>query len=640
MPHLVPEDAVMEHAVVPEAKRFCGSCNEKVNKEKGHCPKCGKPYSFQPTLRSGDILADQFVVVGPIAFGGLGWIYLAKDIALSRWVVLKGLLDAEDEASASVAVAERQFLAQVKHPNIVGVYTFVSRGREGFIVMEFVPGKTLRDIRKERGPLPPAEAMAYIHRVLSAFTYLHGQEPPLIYCDFKPENCLVDGEDVKLIDLGGVRRADEIEGDVYGTVGYSAPEAAEQPSPSSDLYTVARSLAVLILEFKGFQGVYKNSIPPQEEHPVLEKHESLYRFLVKATREKPEKRFKQAEEMAEQLEGVLHEVAAVEHGVVKSRESTIFDGDRLLFNAPEFTGKIGVDLDPLLAGPDPRWVPLPKLDAHDSAASALMSHLSISNPVRRLASMRLAYHRYSDSIQAPMFVALTMLEEPDASNELMRYLPGLAGTWQAQWVIGCFEMKQKNYKEAFRSFDEVFGEFPGEVAPQLAMTMCMELAGAVELATDDYLRLIKLDPQMPSALFGLARCYRAAGKSQEAVDVLSKVSAASLLHARAQLIRIQLLLEGGKEGDRFQGVVKAMELADSLKLEQEVMLRVSLGIRSLALDLILKGEAPPAGSHLNENVIRTELELVLRKLAASIKDLPEKVELIQKANRVRVVTWW
>ncbi len=57
-------------------------------------------------------------------------------------------------------MAERQFLASVKHPNIVGIYNFVNNGSEGFIVMEYVGGKTLKEIRKERGVLPVTEAIA------------------------------------------------------------------------------------------------------------------------------------------------------------------------------------------------------------------------------------------------------------------------------------------------------------------------------------------------------------------------------------------------------------------------------------------------------------------------------------------------
>src|SRR5579862_9357328 len=282
LPSLDPLQSLMADPVVPERKRYCNNCNAKLNHEKGFCPMCGHEYSFLPTLKPGDLVAGQYEVKGAMAFGGLGWIYLAWDKTLSRWVVLKGLLNSKDEASAAAALAERQFLAAVKHPKIVGIYNFVNYGTEGYIVMEYVGGKTLKQMRQDRGPLPVEEAIAYIYAILPAFGYLARQG--MVYCDFKPDNCMLEDDDVKLIDMGGVRRVDDTEGDIYGTKGYSAPEANEAPSFVSDLYTVARTLAVLILEFK-FQSAYEYSLPTPQEQPLFAQHESLYRFLLKATRQ-------------------------------------------------------------------------------------------------------------------------------------------------------------------------------------------------------------------------------------------------------------------------------------------------------------------------------------------------------------------
>src|SRR5438067_2351281 len=86
----------------------------------------------------------QRLVVGALAHGGLGWIYLAVDRAVSdRWVVLKGLLDTGDEDALAAAVSERRFLAEIEHPNIVRIYNFVehldqrSGTLDGYIVMEY-----------------------------------------------------------------------------------------------------------------------------------------------------------------------------------------------------------------------------------------------------------------------------------------------------------------------------------------------------------------------------------------------------------------------------------------------------------------------------------------------------------------------
>ena len=214
LPQLAPENVIIANPQVPPNKRFCGNpvCHDAqgnptplTRREVGFCPACGKPYSFIPSLKPNDVVADQYEVKGCLAYGGLGWVYLAKDTMLNRWVVLKGLLNATDESAAAAAVAERQFLAAVKHPNIVGIYNFVTRGTEGFIVMEYVNGTSVKTLRKERGPLPPAEAIAYVHRILGAFAYLHGSG--MVYCDMKPDNFMLEGlpPDVKLIDMGGVR---------------------------------------------------------------------------------------------------------------------------------------------------------------------------------------------------------------------------------------------------------------------------------------------------------------------------------------------------------------------------------------------------------------------------------------------------
>ncbi|MGD0559715.1 MAG: serine/threonine protein kinase, partial [Streptosporangiaceae bacterium] len=328
VPYRDPASAILSNPEVPENRRFCGSCDQPVGR--GHvgragltevfCRNCGSRFSFTPKLVAGDLVAGQYEVLGCLAFGGLGWIYLAKDHNVSdRWVVLKGLLNAGDADALAAAVAERQFLAQVEHPNIVRIYNFVQYADAGYIVMEYVGGESLKDIRRG-GPVPIAHAIAYAIEVLPALGYLHDRG--LVYCDFKPDNVIQTEEQLKLIDMGGVRT---IEGDaaIYGTVGYQAPEIAEEgPSPSSDLFTIARSLAVLTFDFKGFQGQYKFTLP--DGVPVLENNESFARLLRRGTNADPDNRFDSAEAMAEQLTGVLREVLAVDDGVQRPAFSKLF----------------------------------------------------------------------------------------------------------------------------------------------------------------------------------------------------------------------------------------------------------------------------------------------------------------------------
>ena len=199
----------------------------------GFCPKCGNQFDFTPKLNAGDLVGGQYEVAGCLAHGGLGWIYLARDRNVSdRWVVLKGLLNSGDPDALAAAIAEQQFLAQVEHPLIVEIYNFVTHEGAGYIVMEYVGGRSLKQMLKDRmransgayDPLPVDQALAYILEILPAFEYLH--DLGLVYCDFKPDNVIQVGDAVKLIDLGGVRRIDDQDSAIFGTVGYQAPEVA------------------------------------------------------------------------------------------------------------------------------------------------------------------------------------------------------------------------------------------------------------------------------------------------------------------------------------------------------------------------------------------------------------------------------
>ena len=116
--------------------------------------------------------------------------------------------------------------------------------------MEYIAGTSVKGICKALAALlPPAEAIAYVLSRPSPCLRLPAPLENLVYCDFKPDNFMLEGDppDVKLIDMGGVRMIDDPGGDIYGTRGYRAPEASEggRPSPISDLFTVGRSLAVL-----------------------------------------------------------------------------------------------------------------------------------------------------------------------------------------------------------------------------------------------------------------------------------------------------------------------------------------------------------------------------------------------------------
>ncbi|MET9696217.1 tetratricopeptide repeat protein [Streptomyces sp. NPDC006529] len=347
VPRPDPSASVLANPEVPERKRFCSKsdCGAQVGRARGDrpgrtegfCTKCGHPYSFVPKLASGDVVHGQYEVAGCLAHGGLGWVYLAVDRAVSdRWVVLKGLLDTGDQDAMAAAISERRFLAEIEHSNIVRIYNFVEHldqrtgSLDGYIVMEYVGGKSLKEIANERrqadgrrDPLPVEQACAYGIEALEALGHLHSRN--LLYCDFKVDNAIQQADQLKLIDMGAVRRMDDDESAIYGTTGYQAPEVAELgPSVASDLYTVARTLAVLTFDFQGYTTVFVDSLPDPDHIEVFRRYESFYRLLVRATDPDPGRRFASAQEMADQLTGVLREVVALQTGRPRPQLSTLF----------------------------------------------------------------------------------------------------------------------------------------------------------------------------------------------------------------------------------------------------------------------------------------------------------------------------
>ena len=632
LPSVEPERAVLLNPTVPERKRFCTKCEAPLKRESGFCGKCGTRYNFVPSLKAGDLVANQYEVKGPIAFGGLGWIYLAFDKLLSRYVVLKGLLNTQDESAAAAAVAERQFLAAVKHPNIVAIYNFVQAAGEGFIVMEYVGGKTLKALRQDRGPLPPAEAVAYIHRILPAFAYLH--RLGMVFCDFKPDNVMLEHDDVKLIDLGGVRRVDDTGGDIYGTVGYSAPEAGAGPTAASDLFTVGRTLAVLLTEIRGFNKEHRYTLPTAAEVPLFAQQESLYRFLLKSTAEQADDRFEAADEMTEQLLGVLREVVATESGTPKPGSSVEFGADLLALEA-------GDAMEPVT--PDVRFLPIPALDVEDPGAQAVSSALALPDPAKRTAALRLACKQIGKSREARLRLAAALADAGEfaEAEALLKTLAAEdAWDWRVLWFEARVRLLQNNFADARRLFDQVYFDLPGELAPKLALGLAAELAGDIPLAVKMFDLVSKIDPAFVSAVFGLARCHERQRNCRAAVDALNRIQPSSALYVRAQVSAARALLGEGNRTPSLEDVLAASALAERLGLDgRDKYFLDSQIFRAAIAEVTTKrngtdGGTTVLGQPFAERPLRQGLETSLRAMARFAAE-EERIRLIDQANLVR-----
>ena len=662
VPERDPLTALMTNPVVAEQKRFCWNCGRPVGRSssdgralsEGWCPHCGSSYSFLPQLSPGDIVAEQYEIKGCIAHGGLGWVYLAFDRNVNeRPVVLKGLVHSGDAEAQAIAMAERQFLAEVTHPGIVKIYNFVEHDDKhgnpvGYIVMEYVGGTSLKQARTSR--LPVAEAIGYMLEILPALGYLHSIG--LAYNDLKPENIMITEEQLKLIDLGAVSRLNSY-GYLYGTPGYQAPEIVRTgPTVATDIYTVGRTLAALTLNLKTRKGRYADGLPAED--PVLATYDSFGRLLRRATDRDPRRRFQSAEEMSSQLLGVLREVVAVDSGLPRPGLSTVFSPSRSTFGVDLLVAHTDVYLDgqvhseKLTAQEIVRALPVPLVDRADVGAPVLAASV-LSEPVHTLDQLRAARHGaldtegidLSESVELPLMEARALLDLGDVAKAT-RKLDDLAARvgwrWRLVWFRAVAEMLSADYASATKHFTEVLDTLPGELSPKLALAATAELAGTADELTF-YKTVWSTDNGVISAGFGLARAQSVAGERDQAVQTLDAVPPTSRHFTTARLTSAVTLLSGrSASAITEQHIRDAARRVEALPETEPRVLQIRALVLGTAMDWLADNTASSnhiLGFPFTEHGLKLGVEASLRALARVAPTQSHRYALVDLANSVR-----
>src|SRR5690242_1091563 len=209
----------------------------------------------------GQLLDGRYRVESLIARGGMATVYLGTDTRLDRTVALK-IMHAElanDEDFVRRFVAEARSVAKLSHPNVVTVYDQGADGRTLYLAMEYVPGRTLRDLLHERTMLRPREALDIIEGVLSGLAAAHAAG--IAHRDVKPENVLLgQAQSVKVADFGLARLLSDVthtkSGLLIGTAAYLAPEqvAGGRADFRTDVYATGIMLFELLTGCQPFTG--------------------------------------------------------------------------------------------------------------------------------------------------------------------------------------------------------------------------------------------------------------------------------------------------------------------------------------------------------------------------------------------------
>lgn len=653
-----------------------------------------------PVLQRGDVVAGQYEVLGVLAHGGLGWIYLANDRNVSgRVVVLKGLAQSLAAHDRAVADAEREFLADITHPGIIKIFNFIDDPRGDLIVIEYAPGPSLRNRRRD-GVISPDIAIGYVLEILPALEYLHSRG--VVYNDLKPDNIIITEDQVKLIDLGAVSGIASF-GYIYGTKGFQAPEVAQVgPSVASDIYTVGRTLASLICDLPLEDGAFAPGIPSPSDEPLFRRYLSLYRLLVRATDPDPAKRFRNVRELKTQLYGVLREILAVRDGRQFPAQYSLFSPQRTTFGTKHTVFRTDQLIDGIartvrITPPEiVAALPVPLLDTTDPGAH-MLSGYSYAEPHEALETIRQAMEEYPTSTEIPlgMVRALLDLGLTSEARAMLSTLDRLSSDWRHQWYSGITDLLLDDYEAAQEHFNNVLNILPGEPAPKLALAVVDELllqqAGldqtplldaatikAAQLLSDTSddaphlncvdstwshltrepaalrfhaMRLYNLvwatNPTTISSAFGLTRMLMAEGQVEQAVAALDSVPQPSRHQRMAKLTTILHLVSGPPEKLTESRIRRAARRLEEIPTNEPRFLQIKIAVMNAALNWLRAADLDCAAATgdlfdvpFTQRGLRTGISESLRLQARSSPFPRHRYALVDMANTVRPTTWF
>jgi len=270
----------------------------------------------------------RYRIIRKLGAGGMANVYLAEDQELGRRVAIKILNErhANDDQFVERFRREAKNAAGLSHPNIVSIYDRGEAEGTYYIAMEYLDGRSLKELIVGRGPAPVHVAIDYTRKILDALRFSHRNG--IVHRDIKPHNVIVDAEGrVKVTDFGiaraGTSQMTEV-GSIIGTAQYLSPEQAKGApvDQTSDLYSVGIVLYELLTGKVPFTGDSPVEIamkhisaipePPSSIRPDIP--EDLDLVVLRALAKTPEERYPSAEEMDKDL-------ARVAQGLAVSRET-------------------------------------------------------------------------------------------------------------------------------------------------------------------------------------------------------------------------------------------------------------------------------------------------------------------------------
>lgn len=292
---------------------LCDSCKKPftvgaVEDQKTKCEFCGKMVPVPETPISPGVVLGDFVIESSVGKGGMGEVYVARQLSLDREVALKVLKAqfSHDVEYTDGLFREAKAAAKLSHPNIVQAYAVGEDNGVYYFAMEFVKGETMKQVLKREQKINPEKAAKIIRDVASALDAAW-REQKLVHQDIKPDNIMLDSNNyAKLADLGLARVAEndkhfEVGDEVMGTPQYISPEqlTGVPTDVRSDIYSLGATFYQFVTGEFPYRAANSDDIakmhvagkltPPKELNPELP--EAVNAIIVKMMARNPEDRY-------------------------------------------------------------------------------------------------------------------------------------------------------------------------------------------------------------------------------------------------------------------------------------------------------------------------------------------------------------
>ena len=315
-------------------------------------------------LSNGQIIGGRYEIVKSIGEGGMANVYLANDKILDRKVAIKVLRGdlANDEKFIRRFQREAQSVANLSHPNIVEVYDVEEEEGQHYIVMEYIEGKTLKQLLQKRGSLTLSEVIDIMLQLTDGLAHAH--DAYIIHRDIKPQNIMIQDDGlVKITDFGIAMALNATQltqtNSVMGSVHYLPPEQANGKSSTikSDIYSLGILMYELItgsVPFKGDNAVeialkhLKEKIPSiRRQNPTIP--QSVENIVLRATAKNPKNRYDSVKDMNKDLKECLNEDKKNEKKIVFEYPENDIDDTKVITNVKKSKPEIEEpkDLDEL-----------------------------------------------------------------------------------------------------------------------------------------------------------------------------------------------------------------------------------------------------------------------------------------------------